>query len=71
MSDYLGGRTRPGAADQTVPYGTDRVCIFPRRVMPGYLHFVSPGQFTFRAINAERADSELKLRTGPMKRPVE
>jgi hypothetical protein len=49
----IGWRGRPvilesgqglGATDHTVPYGTDHVRVFSRHFMPGYHHFVPPGQ---------------------------
>src|ERR1700683_27967 len=40
----LGWYTKPGATDQTVPYGTDHVWRFSRHFMPGYPHAVPTGQ---------------------------
>ena len=49
----IGWRGRPvilesgqvlGATDHTVPDGTDHVRVFSRHFMPGYHHFVPPGQ---------------------------
>jgi hypothetical protein len=56
VSDCLGPRINSGAANHTVPCGTDHIRVSARHFMPGYDHLVPPGQ-TFLFANLVQMDS--------------